>query len=156
MSELVLTRTPGGALAPADGPTAEYISKMKLGAGLRGEFKRARDLTKHRRMWALFNFAFDQWDAPALEYEGQPVAKSLDRFRRDLIILAGHYTSTVNLRGEVRLEAKSIAFANMAQDEFDLLYRAILNVVWDRIFKAKGYASPDAVNEIVDELLRFE
>lgn len=156
MTELVLTKTPSGALAPADGPSADYVGKMKLGAGLRGEFKRARDILKHRRMWALFNFAFDMWDAPQLEYQGLPVAKQLDRFRKDVTILAGYFEAVTNLRGEVRLEAKSIAFANMAQDEFDTLYRAVLNVVWERILKAKGYADPAAVDAIVDQLLRFE
>ena len=156
MTELLLAKTPNGALAPVDAPSAEYIGKMRLGAGLRGEFKRARDVQKHRRIWALFNFAFDQWDAPALEYNSLPVAKSLDRFRRDIIILSGYYEAVTNLRGEVRLEAKSIAFANMGQDDFDALYRAVLNVVWDRILKAKGYDNPEAVDAIVSELLNFE
>ena len=156
MTELMLTKTPGGTLAPADGPSADYIAKMRLGAGLRGEFKRARSIPKHRRMWVLFTFAFDMWDAPQLEYNGQQVAKSLDRFRKDVTILAGYYEAVTNLRGEVRLEAKSLSFANMEQDEFDAVYRAVLTVVWDRILKAKGYADPAAVDAIVDELLRFE
>lgn len=156
MTELVLTRLPTGALAPADGPSADYIGRMKLGAAVRGKFVKARNITQHRRMWVLFTFAFDQWDAPELEYQGKAVAKNLDRFRRDLTILAGYYEAVTNLKGEVRLEAKSIAFDRMEQDEFDLLYRAILNLVWDRILKSKGYASPEAVEAILEELLRFD
>lgn len=156
MTELVLTRTPSGALAPADGPSAEFVGKLKIGAGLRGEFKRQRNPRFHRKAMALLTLAFDAWDTPALEYKGQPVAKDFDRFRKDLTIIAGHYEAVTNLRGEVRLEAKSLSFANMGEDEFSMVYAAILAVVWDRVLKAKGYKSASEVDRIVEELLRFE
>lgn len=156
MSELMLTKTPTGALVPADAPSAEFIQRLKIGSGLRGEFKRQRNPRFHRKALALFKLAFDMWDAPELEYRGQPVAKKFDSFRRDLTILAGHYEAVTNLRGEVRLEAKSISFANMDESDFENVYSSILNVVWDRVLKAHGYASAAQVDHIVDELLRFE
>ena len=156
MTELVVIKTLGGALAPADPQTAEFVSKLKLGQGLRADFKRMRDVMKHRRGFALLHFAFEHWDAPQLEYEGLPVVKTFDRFRKDLTILAGHWTSTVNLRGEVRLEAKSLSFGNMDDTEFEQVYRDLLTAVWERIFRSKGYADPAAVDAIVDQLLRFE
>jgi hypothetical protein len=156
MTELVLTRTPSGALAPADGPSAEFVQKLKAGAGLRGEFKRQRNPKFHRKAMALLTFAYDLWDAPELEYNGQPVAKAFDRFRKDLTILAGHYEAVTNLKGEVRLEAKSLSFANMGEDEFAAVYAGILNVVWERVLKAKGYKSAAEVDHIVENLLRFE
>lgn len=156
MTELVLTRTPSGSLAPADGPSAEFISKLKIGAGLRGEFKRQRNPKFHRKAFALFNMAFDLWDAPELEYRGQPVAKNFDRFRRDLTILAGHYEAATNLRGEVRLEAKSLSFGSMSEEEFAQVYAGILAVVWDRVLRSKGFGSSADVDRVVEELLRFE
>lgn len=156
MTDLVLQKTPSGALAPADGPSAEFIQRLKVGAGLRGEFKRQRNPKFHRKAFALFQLAFDVWDAPSLEYRGQPVAKNLDRFRRDLTILAGHYEAVTNLRGEVRLEAKSISFASMGEDEFEQVYRSILTVVWEKVLRDKGYSSAEAVDHVVAELLRFE
>ena len=156
MTELVLTRTPAGALAPADAPSAEYIQKLKAGASIRGEFKRQRNPRFHRKAFALFNLAFDVWDAPELEYKGQPVAKDFNRFRKDLTILAGHYEAVTNLRGEVRLEAKSLNFSNMPEDEFATVYKAILAVVWDRVLRSRGYNSADEVDSIVENLLRFD
>lgn len=150
------TKTTSGSLAPADSETVAYLATLKFGQGVRAEVKRARDIQKHRRMFALFNFAFDLWDTPQLEYEGQQVAKNFDRFRKDVTILAGFYDAVTNLRGEVRLEAKSLAFHNMGEEEFQKAYKAVLGVVWDRILKAKGYSSPEKVDEIVQELLRFE
>jgi hypothetical protein len=32
----------------------------------------------------------------------------------------------------------------------------VLNVVWTRILQAKGYDTPEAVDKIVAELLRFD
>ena len=156
MTILTLTRTPSGALMAADEETREFIGKLKLGAGLRGDFKRQRNPRFHRKAFALLKFAFDLWDAPQLEYKGQPVAKNFDRFRRDITILAGHYESTINFRGEVRLEAKSLSFSNMSEDEFETVYRSILNVVWDRVLKSKGYESARQVDGVIDELLRFD
>jgi hypothetical protein len=43
------------------------------------------------------------------------VQKNFDQFRKDLTILAGYYESTINLRGEVRLIAKSLNFSAMGQ-----------------------------------------
>jgi len=156
MTELVLTRTPSGALVPADAPSAEFVQKLKVGSGLKGEFKRQRNPRFHRKVFALFQLAYDIWDAPVLEYRGQPVAKNFDRFRRDLTILAGHYEAATNLRGEVRLEAKSLSFGAMDDEEFSEVYTSILTVVWERVLKAHGYKSAAEVDHIVENLLRFE
>lgn len=156
MSDLVLTKTPAGALAPADEPTAEYIRKLRMGVPLHGEFTRMRNPQFHRKAFALFKLAFEAWDAPALEYRGEPVAKDFDRFRRDLTILAGHYEAVTNLRGEVRLEAKSLKFARMSEDEFETVYRGVLNTVWEKLLRQKGYANPAAVDAVINELMRFE
>lgn len=156
MTELVLQKTPSGALAPADAATADFVARLKLGAGLKGDFKRQRNVRFHRKAMALFTIAFDLWDAPQLEYRGQPVAKSFNRFRKDLTILAGHYEAVTNLRGEVRLEAKSLSFSNMDDTEFETVYRDVLNVAWDRVLKGRGYLSAADVDRAVEELLRFE
>lgn len=150
------TKTPSGALAPADSETLAYVATLKTGQGLRAEVKKARSLPFHKKAMALFHLAYGLWDAPQLEYEGQPVAKSFERFRKDVTILAGFYEVVTNLKGEVRLEAKSLAFHNMGEAEFGLVYSAVLDVVWDRVLKAKGYESPEKVDAIVQELLRFE
>lgn len=156
MADCFLTRTMSGTMAPADSETAAYIAKLKLGQGVKAKFTKARDILKHRRAFALFNFAFDMWDAPQLEYNGCQVAKDFDRFRKDVTILAGFYHAVTNFKGEVRLEADSLAFDSMGQDRFEAVYKAVLGVVWDRILKAKGYDSPEKVDAIVQELLRFE
>ncbi|MCG9105271.1 DUF1367 family protein [Laribacter hongkongensis] len=156
MSELVLMKTPAGSLVPCDPVTAEYIARLKTGHGIKATCKKARNPKFHRKVFSLFNLAFDAWEAPELEYRGKPVAKSFNRFRKDLTILAGHYEAVTNIRGETRLEAKSLSFSSMEEDEFQSVYRDILNAVWQRVLKSVGYETPEQVDRIVEELLRYD
>ena len=157
MTDLVLTKTLSGHLAPADPETVEALAKVKLGAVLHGKFTRMRNPKFHRKMFALLSLGMSAWIAPnELEYKGRPVAKSFDRFRRDIVILAGHYEAVVTLKGEVRLEAKSLSFASMDEAEFERVYAGVLTVLWDRIFELAGYKSKEEVDKTVNELLRFE
>lgn len=156
MTDLVLTKTLSGHLAPADPETVEALAKVKLGAVFHGKFTRMRNPRFLAKFMCLIRLGFDSWDAPQLEYKGQMVAKELTRFRKDVTVLAGHFDAVTTLKGEVRLEAKSLSFSNMDQDEFELVYSSVLTVLWDRIFELAGYKSKEDVDRVVSELLRFE
>lgn len=148
-------KAPGGVLAPADEVAIELIARLKTGQGVKMTFRRMRNIKFHRKAFSLLRLAFDHWNPPALEYKGVPVERDFDRFRRDLLILAGHYTAVTNLRGEVRLEAKSISFGNLDEDAFAKIYQAILTVVWNRVLRQAGYTDPAHVEAVVDELMRY-
>jgi hypothetical protein len=155
--DMVLVKTPNGALAPADGEARAMIEKLKAGQGVRATLRRARNVRFHRKAFALFKLAFDTWKpVTPLEYQGLPVAKDFDRFRKDMTILAGFYKAVYNARGEVRLEAESLSFASMDEERFEQVYRAVLAVVWNRVLRAAGYASEEDVERVVNELMEFE
>jgi hypothetical protein len=118
-----------GMLAPLDPQSIEYVSRLKLGAGVTATIKKHNNPAFHRKMFALFNLAFEAWEPAAQEYKGAIVQKNFDQFRKDLTILAGYYESTINLRGEVRLIAKSLNFSAMGQEEREACYSAIINVI---------------------------
>lgn len=152
MKEIVLTKAPGGALVPADPQAAEFISKMKLGQGVTATVKRHRNPGHHKKYFALLNLAFDHWEPVANTYKGQVVGKNFDQFRNDIACLAGFYEMAVNLRGETRLTAKSISFANMDQTEFDSLYNATVNTILKHILT--NY-SRDDLDNVMEQLLGF-
>lgn len=152
MKELVLTKAPGGALIPVDPQAAEYISKLKLGAGVTATVKLHRNPRFHRKFMALLNVAFDAWEPVEATYKGQRVGKNFDQFRRDITILSGHYEMAVNLKGETRLTAKSISFANMDEAEFGELYNAACNVILQRILT--NYTRDD-LDAVIDRLMGF-
>jgi hypothetical protein len=152
MKEIVLTKVAGGVLAPIDPQAAEYIAKLKTGAAVRATVKQQRNPRFHRKFFALLNLAFDAWEPVEATYKGQAVGKNIDQFRNDIVVLAGFYEMAVNLKGETRLTAKSISFANMGQDEFDHLYNSVCNVVLAKILQSYDREQLDAV---MDRLMGF-
>ena len=154
--DIMLVKTPGGALAPVDAEAREMVDKLKLGQGIQASVRRARNVRFHRKGMALFRLAYDVWEPlTPLEYKGLPVAKDFERFRKDMTILAGFYKAVYNARGEVRLEAERLRFSSMSEERFEEVFNAVLNVVWSRVLKAAGYASVEDVEEVIEELMRF-
>ncbi|EFV6386659.1 DUF1367 family protein, partial [Shigella sonnei] len=50
--------------------------------------------------------------------------------------------------------AKSIAFANMDETEFQQVYKSVLNVLWNWILFRK-FSSPEQVENVAAQLLEF-
>jgi hypothetical protein len=157
--EALCLKTHSGALAPADEAAREYIARLKTGKAVSVRIKRVRNPKFHRKMFALYKLAFDAWEpeGDSSEYKGQQIAKDFDRFRKDLTILAGFYQPVFNVRGETRLEAESLSFGSMSETRFGEVFKAVLNVVWERILKLQeGYHDEAHVERVIEELLRFE
>lgn len=154
---MVLVKTPGGALAPADEESRALVDRLKTGQGVRASIKRARNVRFHRKAFALFKLAFDSWEPETPQsYKGEAVSKDFDRFRKDMTILAGFYRAVYNARGEVRLEAESLSFANMDEGRFEKVFRAVLTVVWNRVLRNFGYETEGDVERVIEELMRFD
>lgn len=152
MTEIVVTKTAGGALAPADQQAADYIAKLKLGEVVKVKATRMRNPGHHRKYFALLNLAFDSWEPVGKEYRGEPVQKNFEQFRNDVTVLSGYYESAITLRGEVRLSAKSISFGSMGQDEFEQLYSATVDVILARILTQYTRADLD---QVIERLMSF-
>ena len=126
---------------------------------IRVQVKRIRNVDHHRKYFALLNLAYDYWepfiapyDIPSWAGDLQP-QKNFDRFRKDIAILAGFYEITSRLNGELRVEAKSISFANMDQDEFEDLYDKTLNVILDKVFA--GNWDEAKLRQAVEDVMAF-
>jgi hypothetical protein len=152
MTEIVLLKTPSGALVPCDPQAAEYIAKLRLGTGVRVKVTKQRNVQFHRKFFALLNLAFEAWEPTQKEYKGTPIAKNFEQFRNDVTVLAGHYETSVTLKGEVRLTAKSISFGNMDADTFDALYSSVIDVVLARILTKY---TRDDLDTVIENVLRF-
>jgi hypothetical protein len=153
MTEVVLLKTAAGALVPADPQAAAYVAKLKMGCGVRAMIKKVNNPQFHRKMFALFNLAFEAWEPGEKEYKGQTVRKEFDQFRKDLTILAGFYDTAITLRNEVRLTAKSLRFDRMDHDERERVYDALVNVILQRVLTT--YTRDDLDNVVNQLLLGF-
>lgn len=152
---LALTKTSSGALLPATAADAEKIGKLKVGQVLRGEWKKQRNYKFHCKWWTLVEFAFDHWEPGEIDdhrLKGQAPEKNLERFRKDLIILTGRYEATHRLDGTVRIEAKSISFASMDNEEFEKLYSDTINVILKHVLKNYSF---DQLDGVVANLMSF-
>lgn len=156
MAELLMIRQPGGALAPATDEDAEALRKIKTGTAVRVEVRQIRNYKFLQKWFTLAKFAFDVWSETIepQEYKGVQVQPNFDRFRKDLIILTGRFDAVYNARGDVRVEAKSISFANMSEQEFEALYSETINVILSKILNSSTLTE-DQLRGHVDNVLHY-
>lgn len=151
MAKVLLLRTPNG-FAPADDEAIEKVRRFKTGSLVQLDLHEFRNYEFHKKFFAMLNMGFEHWEPPESEYNGLPAQKNFNRFRKDVTIAAGFYDVVINLRGETRVEAKSISFANMSEDEFGSLYNAAADVLLQRILR--NYTKGD-LDHVVKQLLDF-
>lgn len=143
----------GHILAPADPESAAALGGLADNAVYWCEVtddkpdKKPRNNRHHRKYFALLKFAFDHWDVP----EGA-AEKSFAAFRKEITVLAGHYTQVWRLDGSFELEAKSVSFREMGQEEFEGLYSATVNVILKHVL---GNYSRGDLERCVEAVLRY-
>lgn len=155
--DLIIVKTASGLFAPYGEEAQAECAKVKVGQLLQGKFTRMRNYEFHKKFFALMQLGFDMWSETAtpLEYGGVPVLPQLNNFRKDITILAGFYNAYYNLKGEVRLEAKSISFGSMDQEEFEKLFSSCIDVILRKCFEGTAMTEKQ-LRERVEEVLRFD
>ncbi|GAA0468217.1 DUF1367 family protein [Tatumella punctata] len=141
-----LVKHSGGVFSPANDIDLERLQRFKTGETYTAEIKLTRNPAFHRKVMAFFGFCFEHWCANLAGLEHMDEHSQFDRFRKDLTILAGFYVQTVRLNGDVRTEAKSLAFASMDQEKFERVYSALINAAIKHIFS--GTKDPNILNRL--------
>ena len=147
MTEVWLTPHQG-LMIPADEASADVIAELGPGQ-YRAKLSKPRNVAFNRKFFALLHVAFEAWEPNHL---GEHVRASRERFRKDLLILAGYYESFAGIDGSIHLEPKSISFAAMDETEFQQLYNACVNVLLDRVMTTH---SPEDIERAVNDILAF-
>ncbi|HQR22944.1 MAG TPA: DUF1367 family protein [Burkholderiaceae bacterium] len=147
-----MIKMPGNVWRPANDESAEEMDKFKLGSVATFECKRTRNYKFLKKFFAMLNLGFDAWEPPKVEYRGQVAVKNRERFRKDCLVMAGFFDVVVNLRGETRVEAKSISFGSMEEAEFEKVYSAVADVLLQRVLTTYTRADLD---KVVDQMLAF-
>lgn len=155
--KLYLRKMPGGTLVADNDETAAFLQKKKVGAVLSGDFTEPRNYKFHRKIMALFKCCFDHftelhdWN---VQYRGMKVEPSFEMFRKQLTILAGHYEASYDIKGNIRLEAKSLSFANCSEEEAERIYSDVIGAALKQVFKFK--VSEKQLRNMVDDILHFD
>ena len=154
--EIIFLKTPSGALVPMDDEQAEKLKRIKAGAVVRAEIAAMRNGAFHRKWFALAKFAYDMWVdcVPAQEYRGQPVQPVFEKFRKDLTILAGHFHPVFNINGTFKVEANSISWASMDDEEFAQLYSDTIDAILAKVLPRHGL-NRETLAHHVDRVMDF-
>jgi len=134
-----------GGLEPASTFDQDALSKLSNDEQYTIDVRVTRNPAFHRKVFAFFHFCFNHWNS---ENEYQSERKQFDVFRDHMTVLAGFYEKFYNIDGEVRIEAKSLSYGNMEQEEFEQCYSALINVALRKIFT-------DATPQTEQELYGF-
>lgn len=143
MSQLFLMKH-GEVLVPGTQESKQIVERWRQREAVIATVRRARNPILHRRFFAMLQLAFDAWEPPLLE-DGTRPAKNFKRFRREMIVLAGHYELVASMRGDVIREPKSIAYDEMAEDEFAQVCLDVAGVVLERILTNYTHAELERV-----------
>jgi len=130
-----MIKHPAGLLSPASDFEVEKLNKFKTGGQYSVEIKLSRNPAFHRKVFAFFNFCFEYWKG---DNQFQSESKQFDVFRKHLTCLAGFYDQYSNIDGEARIEAKSLAFSSMNQQEFEECYNALIGAALKHVFPGSG------------------
>ncbi|POP42350.1 hypothetical protein CHU32_03705 [Superficieibacter electus] len=85
---------------------------------------------------------------------GIALTKSFESYRKWATIEAGFYDEFILPDGTRRREARSISFAKMNEDEFNELYKSVLNVLWNHIL-FRSFPNEAEADNAVSQLLEY-
>lgn len=168
MSVVYLRKVNGGLIPFEDGDWEEF-HKWNRNDFLKAEITRPRNYKFLQKFFVLISYGFECWETPEVNWEGNVAfanfrarnmpapEKNRERFRKDVTIACGYYDLVINIKGEVRAEAKSISFASMDEDEFESLFNKAINyLIRMQILRNQTNAEVRAVvEERVNNLLAF-
>ena len=130
----------GGALIPASDIDSDQMTKYKTNEMYEVDIKLSRNPAFLRKAFAFFNFCFEHWTAEG-EYEHMNNKAQFEVFRSHLTVLAGYYDQYVGIHGDIRVEAKSLSFSSMTEEEFSDCYSALINAACKHIFHSTDTAT---------------
>lgn len=130
--KIEMIKEAGGVFRPVNDMEYEKTVKFKTGEQYEVDIKLSRSPSFHRKVFAFFGYCFQYWKG---ENEFQCESKQFDVFREHLTVLAGYYDTYHSINGSVRVEAKSLAYSSMTQEEFEKCYIALTNAAMKHIFK---------------------
>ena len=129
-----------GLFYPLNEEEADKLKRFGVGCTARFNITQMRNYQFHRKYFALLGIAFDLWSermprGQHYNFRGvdMEITPDKDRFRRDVAILCGFCTATYSANGDIKLEAKSISFANMEQEDFEKLFSKTIDVILQKI-----------------------
>lgn len=153
--EVLMTRLPSGALVPFSNEEADKMSRFKTGETIKGNFTVVRNGQFHRKAFSLLQLCYEKFcdNLDYAEYKGQEAKPCFDTFRENFVILAGHYDVTFDIKGKLRLKAKSLSFASCTQEQFEVIYSDLINCALKHTYGSS--MTERQLRDLVEKILRY-
>lgn len=129
-----MVKQPDGLWLPAFETEEERLQKFRAGFVYPVEIKQSRNPAFHSKVFKFLQFCFEHWCASRTDEQFKANGAQFDTFRKHLTVLAGYRDVTYTIDGRMRVEPKSLAFANMEQAEFEECYSALINAALAHVF----------------------
>lgn len=152
MTEIWLQRTSSG-ISFLDEESKAWFAQKPIGTEILAKVSQPRNAKFHRKLMSLLRFAFNNIELNTPEYKGQQSEASFERFRDDIVILAGFYKLVVRLNGDVVTEAQSLEYSKCSQELAEQIYSGALDVIAKR-FSHLG-KTPDELERLTEEWMRY-
>lgn len=107
----------GPYLMAVDEESAAVLARIKEGAEVTADVRRARNINQLRLFWSLVDIVAQATDLPNTT------------IKKDCLIGLGFTETWIGVDSRVHVEAKSIAVENMEQDEFDAFMGRAVNLM---------------------------
>lgn len=144
----------GGVLIPCDPPTVAAFTRMKEGSILESDFKKKNNPEFHAKLFMLFITAFHYWEPGEISTKYGSPEKNFKHFRKEVTKLAGYYYVVYGIGGSFTIEAESLTFGNMDDDERQEVYQKVLTVITEKIFpEFKDFEVEGMAQKYWDEFL---
>ncbi|WP_370372947.1 DUF1367 family protein [Henriciella pelagia] len=139
--EVWIKRTKLGTIMPANSQSEQELSKLPVGEWHLAVIRKPRNVKHHRKWMALLQVCFPHQD----------MWPTFDSFRKAIQVVLGHGEVIEAKDGRKYIEAASISFAKMDQDEFEQFYERGVKLVLEKILPGVDRADLDAqVHEILE------
>ncbi|MDP8078354.1 DUF1367 family protein [Phocoenobacter skyensis] len=134
MAKYQFIKVAGGTLVPANEIESEKLKRFKSNEQVEVEIRLNRNPQFHRKVFAFFNFCFHYWTTENTQWENLDTPAQFDEFRKNLTILAGYFETVTTIKGDVKYRARSLAFGEMDQEEFEQCYKALITAAIKSVF----------------------
>lgn len=135
MAEFNLVKTRYGFEFATDEDFECANNKFKVGDMIKADIPLKRNWVYHKKMFRFFEFCFSYWCTDIGKTEFMTNRAQKKEHRNNLTIIAGYYEEVYDIKGNLRLRAKSLSYESMEQDEFEECCNAMINAALRTTFK---------------------
>jgi len=151
-----LYKDKNGALYSRDEDSRGYIKRRKAGQVFKCTLVQEHNYDFHKKLMALFMCVHNNLPDPEpVKFMGKMITpnQTFDNTRKYLTVMAGYYDVNGYPNGTVRVEAKSLAYAKMTDEEKEKLYSDVIDAALKTLPKEW---SSEKLNQVANEILRFD